>query len=153
MSDSSEGSKKCRGACGARKPLTDFWFNGRVSLAGVRYQQSQCKDCQRGAQRDIRRIRKSAGPPPSLCEICEEEPATCCDHDHRTRDFRGWLCPTCNLGLGKLGDDIAGLRRALAYLERSSAASSGLDCEERARSRSPRRDGDSGGAPASPESS
>jgi hypothetical protein len=28
------------------------------------------------------------------------------------------LCTGCNLSMGKLGDDIAGLYRAIAYLER-----------------------------------
>jgi hypothetical protein len=74
------------------------------------------------------------------------------DHDHLTREFRGWLCGACNRGIGLLGDDVNGLRRALAYLERSTAASSGLDDEERARSRSPRRHGDSRGAATAPES-
>ena len=156
MSDSSESeTRKCRGTCGARKPLAEFNFNGQVSRAGVRYHQTQCRVCQRVAQKVVRRIRKVAGPPPPLCEICEEEPATCCDHDHRTGDFRGWLCSPCNRALGMLGDDIQGIRSALAYLERaqtrSTVANSCLDGEERARSRSPRRDDDSGGAPASPE--
>jgi hypothetical protein len=39
------------------------------------------------------------------------------DHDHRTKRVRGVLCSPCNSGLGKLGDSVAGLRRALAYLE------------------------------------
>jgi hypothetical protein len=55
-----------------------------------------------------------------------------------------------------LGDDIPGLSRALPYLERasalSSASSSGPGDEERARSRSPRRHGDSGGAADAPAS-
>lgn len=40
------------------------------------------------------------------------------DHDHATGAFRGWLCSRCNVGIGMLGDDIAGLKRAIAYLER-----------------------------------
>ena len=55
-------------------------------------------------------------------------------------------------GVGKMGDNIEGVRSILAYLTRSSASSSGLNDGERARSRSPRRDGDSRGASASPES-
>ena len=39
------------------------------------------------------------------------------DHDHESGDFRGWLCTSCNTGLGKLGDSIAGLESALAYLK------------------------------------
>jgi len=49
------------------------------------------------------------------CGICGR-PATCIDHDHDTGVVRGGLCNSCNSGLGKLGDSIVGLRRALDYL-------------------------------------
>lgn len=44
------------------------------------------------------------------------------DHDHQTGALRGLLCDKCNSGLGHLGDNIAGIRRALAYLEDPPAA-------------------------------
>src|ERR1035437_5015629 len=58
-------------------------------------------------------------PLDSCCEMCHQK----CDdlhgdHDPLTKRFRGWLCFHCNTGLGKLGDNIEGLRRAIAYLER-----------------------------------
>lgn len=59
-------------------------------------------------------------PEPEWCECCGRLPGTALslDHDHVTGKFRGWLCAYCNLGLGKLGDNRAGLERALAYLDR-----------------------------------
>lgn len=39
------------------------------------------------------------------------------DHDHDTNKVRGILCTGCNTGLGHLGDNIKGLKRALYYLE------------------------------------
>ncbi len=39
------------------------------------------------------------------------------DHDHTTGDVRGLLCHNCNTGLGKLGDTISGLERAIRYLK------------------------------------
>lgn len=53
------------------------------------------------------------------CELCNR---TNCklypDHDHETNELRGILCARCNTGLGKLGDNIEGLTRALNYLRR-----------------------------------
>lgn len=39
------------------------------------------------------------------------------DHDHSTGAVRGILHQRCNLGLGFLGDSVAGLQRALSYLK------------------------------------
>jgi hypothetical protein len=40
------------------------------------------------------------------------------DHDHRTNLIRGILCGNCNTGIGMLGDDLVGVERAVAYLQR-----------------------------------
>ena len=42
------------------------------------------------------------------------------DHDHKTDMFRGWLCNNCNTGLGAMGDNIEGLKKAMRYLEGDS---------------------------------
>jgi hypothetical protein len=153
-SDSSE-KRECR-KCGDEREVTDFAVTSTLMRSGERYRANICKVCMVKYVRGLRLLHKLAGPPSPSCGICQRLGRVVLDHDHATGEFRGWLCRECKLGLGKLGDDIAGLLRALAYLERaqtrSTAASSGLDGEERARSRSPRRDGDTGGAPASPES-
>ena len=41
------------------------------------------------------------------------------DHVHGTDpvEVRGLLCSNCNTGIGKLGDNIEGLKKALKYLE------------------------------------
>lgn len=38
------------------------------------------------------------------------------DHCHETGEVRGLLCNGCNVGIAALGDDIEGVRNALAYL-------------------------------------
>jgi hypothetical protein len=58
-----------------------------------------------------------------LCAICKNprrRRRLFVDHDHQTGRVRGLLCPTCNGGLGKLGDSEEGLLRALAYLRANS---------------------------------
>jgi hypothetical protein len=52
-----------------------------------------------------------------LCQLCGRKAVLNYDHDHNTGAFRGWLCVTCNSGLGMLGDSVAGLKRAIKYLE------------------------------------
>lgn len=54
-----------------------------------------------------------------LCAICDKPPVDerlVVDHCHNTGKVRGLLCRLCNSGIGKLGDDVERLKRAVAYL-------------------------------------
>ncbi len=135
------GERVCK-KCGEERAVTNFALKGVRMRSGEQYRACVCNICKRVYDRQLHQLHKTVGPPSPFCEICRRLGRVVLDHDHETGEFRGWLCQECNSGLGKLGDDIAGIRRALAYLERS------MNSEERARSRSPRRRGDSGGAAA-----
>lgn len=58
------------------------------------------------------------------CWMCKDREAIHFDHDHDCcpgsytygRCVRGVLCNRCNTGLGSLGDNMAGLERAMEYL-------------------------------------
>jgi hypothetical protein len=57
------------------------------------------------------------------CKICKDhliEGTRQChlDHDHKTGKIRGYLCHTCNVGLGYFKDSITALRGAVVYLEK-----------------------------------
>lgn len=39
------------------------------------------------------------------------------DHDHNTGKVRGWICDSCNTGIGRFKDDINLLESAINYLE------------------------------------
>lgn len=54
------------------------------------------------------------------CAICQTPEDLCVDHDHQTGKVRGILCRTCNLGIGKLGDQLEGVKRAAEYLQACS---------------------------------
>lgn len=79
----------------------------------------------RKAVRKFRGCPDPVTPEPAGCEICGKAEVlvrrgTLChlsvDHQHDL--FRGWLCNACNLGLGKLGDTIEALERAIIYLKK-----------------------------------
>lgn len=53
------------------------------------------------------------------CGCCDREMTKpVIDHDHTTGNVRDLLCYSCNVGIGLLGDTLAGLRQAAVYLER-----------------------------------
>lgn len=65
---------------------------------------------------------------PTNCESCNrllEAGKTHLDHCHETGVFRGWLCNRCNLGIGCLGDSVAGVENAIRYLLSAGLAGSG----------------------------
>lgn len=63
-----------------------------------------------------------------LCGCCGKEISTdrhseqkkaCVDHCHDTKQIRGLLCHSCNMGIGKLGDNLEGVVKAARYLEKA----------------------------------
>lgn len=107
----------------ARKPLLAKTLERLVDPRGF-------KERQRRARRDKDYRRRLPGnavptrPMPGACECCGREPIAkklSRDHEHGTDIFRGWLCAPCNLAIGRLGDNVEGLQRAITYLERAYA--------------------------------
>ena len=81
---------------------------------------TRCRECVKSQSAIRKRLHKSAPERPDVCECCGKVPIKwCLDHDHKDNTFRGWICDRCNTGLGKLGDDISGLNKAIAYLSKS----------------------------------
>ncbi len=74
---------------------------------------------------EYERLEKKQG---GLCAICRKKESEiyrgtllrlAVDHDHKTGKVRGLLCRACNLAIGKFGEDLETLKRAVAYLEAS----------------------------------
>lgn len=69
-----------------------------------------------------------------LCACCRErltDGGACVDHDHGTGEVRGILCHNCNIGIGKLGDTLDGLQKAVRYLQDHATATGRITRNER----------------------
>ena len=106
-------TKVCK-ICNLEKPLDRFYQQGRKSL------DNRCKACANEGKTWRRRERKKYEHlDTGSCHCCNRKSDSLhFDHDHNTEKYRGFLCHYCNTGIGKLGDDIEGVTRALRYLER-----------------------------------
>ena len=120
--------------CREIKALEDFSRN-RSSKSGF---ESYCKPCHNqvvrtnrlkhhGSTRSFhlnRRYRVDAAQVAwmilqqgGVCRLCGSGKPEHVDHDHGTKQVRGILCFNCNRGLGKFGDDVGLMGRAVEYLE------------------------------------
>lgn len=114
-----ECGKNICSACGKLKPLEDFYKD-----------EYRCKECCIKRSATHGRLDKTGWTDAEYvlafieqegkCAICkkeQEEKSLAADHCHRTGKKRGLLCDSCNLLLGKAGDDPEVLRNAALYLE------------------------------------
>lgn len=107
--------------CKKEKALADF---PKHSLYKDKLD-TRCRECIKKQSSLRQKLHKTAPAPPTLCECCGKKPMKfCLDHDHTSNEFRGWLCDPCNTGIGKLGDDIEGVLRALKYLKQKQQKNS-----------------------------
>lgn len=121
------GTMRCS-YCEEEKILTAF-TPGIVVRGGGLCQQCQCID---NRVKRLRRYGISVDQYDALllaqggcCSCCgaagsSEARQLSVDHDHETGAIRGIICHSCNVGIGHLGDNADGVRRALRYLERTT---------------------------------
>jgi hypothetical protein len=122
--------KECFG-CKLTKPVTEFHMDKSPrTIKNKEYpplHRNYCKQCRSlkgiNPATESKKIMKLYGMPrPPLgtpCDLCgRTKTKLFFDHCHKTKKFRGWLCNTCNAGIGKLGDNVEGLEKAINYLKR-----------------------------------
>lgn len=62
---------------------------------------------------------------PFECPICAKRTIagiTCkvvLDHDHNSGKVRGWICDSCNTGIGRFQDDVDLIEKAIKFLKQS----------------------------------
>ena len=79
----------------------------------------RCRSCI-NEQVKLRNVLKREAPPKTeICMCCgNKSEDIVLDHCHDTGYFRGWICRYCNAGIGQLGDNTAGVEKALVYLRK-----------------------------------
>ena len=78
-----------------------------------------CKTCRNIAKHTRTQLHKQFPLKTHECEICSKPGKLVLDHDHHTGMFRGFLCQSCNVGLGCFDDNLEGLSKALEYLNKN----------------------------------
>ena len=121
-------SKICN-RCFVLKPIDEFEKNQKDSK-GRTVRRPSCLKCRQDIDRrpmtsreakEAKRFRPKKG---TLwqCPICRKmcivgvNVKVVADHDHNAGRSRGFLCESCNTGLGRFKDDANILRNAIAYL-------------------------------------
>lgn len=129
-----EASAKFRAAHPGRAKEQNDRFRAKNRIAiNARTRELRSGRLEQDRVRNREAMRRSKGLPeptrpcPDNCELCGraswlEVKSFALDHDHTTGAFRGWLCRSCNLGIGLLGDNRDSLLRAVTYLERARDA-------------------------------
>ena len=106
----------CR-RCNNKQPASFF----RIRPDRTNYRVKSCKECVKSENRELNQMHKIVPPKPNSCDCCgktSSEGRLYLDHCHKNLTFRGWLCNSCNLGIGSLGDSVSGLEIAISYLKR-----------------------------------
>lgn len=104
-------TKTCK-TCKETKPVEEFYLCGT-------WRRPDCIKCNKEQKRKTYNLRKHYTAPElgTPCECCgRADQKLCWDHCHTTEEHRGWICSNCNQAIGKLGDDIEGVLKAVDYL-------------------------------------
>lgn len=107
-------TRQCK-TCRKTQSITNFPYFSTKD-AGRKF---TCKACTQESVKVRRELRKiHAKPEPDFCPICEKFTTNwILDHCHITKKFRGYICNSCNLALGRFNDDVRLLEKSIAYLQ------------------------------------
>ena len=122
-------SHKICNSCHRLLPISNFKSNQkRMSDASTIFRPS-CNDCRStrdgiNLPRSARKKHLPSKPHNSIiaCPSCKKYTIAgvtskyVLDHDHKTGKIRGWLCDTCNTGVGRFEDDPLLMLNALEYI-------------------------------------
>lgn len=120
--------KKICDRCFRLLPTTAFEDN-RIKKGGAKTKRPSCKECREeknGLSISTTERRKWNEERPAnyslfTCPICNKRSIVgitkiVLDHNHKTGCVRGWLCESCNTGIGRFDDDPKLVERAKFWL-------------------------------------
>lgn len=123
--------KKICNVCHKLKKTSEFAKNQNAkNNRSVR--RPSCKDCRIkmegvGVSRadQLKWLENKPVNEPFECPICNKRTIAgvtskvVLEHDHHTGKAGGWICDSCNTGLGRFKDDIELLKRAIEFLKKN----------------------------------
>jgi len=124
-------SKKICNVCHKLKKTKEFAKNqNAINNRSVR--RPSCKNCRikmegAGVSRTDRTkwLKEKPVNEPFVCPICKKRTIAgvtskvVLEHDHRTGKPGGWICDSCNTGLGRFKDDVVLLKSAIKFLKKN----------------------------------
>lgn len=124
-------SKKICNVCHKLKKTTNFAKNQNAkNNRSVR--RPSCRDCRVkmegvGISRAdrVEWLKKKPNNEPFECPICKKRTIAgvtskvVLEHNHRTGKPGGWICDSCNTGLGRFKDDVELLKSAAGFLKKN----------------------------------
>tara|TARA_R100000005_G_C4883649_1_gene134039 strand:+ start:57 stop:575 length:519 start_codon:yes stop_codon:yes gene_type:complete len=119
--------------CKRKLPSSYFQhYRTRFKKNGMRLRvNTNCKDCSKKESAIVNKLKKENPAPEYLteCPQCnkivyekrEDIPEGVegtngpwqCDHDHKTKEFRAYICKLCNTGTGMIGDNWHSFEKAV----------------------------------------
>lgn len=123
--------KKICNRCFVLKPIEDFDIN-QTDAKGNKTTRPSCRICRLDIDKrllsvsEIKAHRKKYAPPDGSlfkCPICEKRGIvgitvkTVLDHDKAEGKIRGYICDSCNTGLGRFKNGKNYLKNAIEYIE------------------------------------
>jgi hypothetical protein len=110
--------------CGVEKSLNEYSYK----LDHHDKRSNTCKVCTNIQSKHRNYLKKTVRPKPNICECCgksileesrnRKPKPLYLDHDHKTGEFRGWICHDCNTALARAGDNLEGVMNLVRYLEK-----------------------------------
>ncbi len=116
--------------CKEEKPLTEFCARTRDEKGVITERRNDCNDCKKEYARELKDLKKTV---PTIdqdtyaCPLCHRTKEDMdyqsyknpfvLDHDHETKEARGWVCQDCNTALARMHDSPDTARRMVEYLE------------------------------------